>query len=242
MKASAIIKAAANVLDERGAERDQEGERSMARAVEIFNVFGAMNGGMKLTEKEGWIFMICLKMARAERSDNPDHYVDLVGYIALLGEHVLNPIEEKTSEERRKEKIKWLNELLDGSDAICDVDPTDTPFMGTLPDGWIEWNGGREDGPVGVRPDQMVQVKLRDAPNRPPAECEKRWWQWEHSGMAGDIVAYRVVEEEPEDALGPHPAAYFDHTCKNCGHTFPVTPLVKNCPVCRYHHDYQYPL
>lgn len=86
MKATSILSEAINVLRERGKERDQEGERSMARAVEIFN---EIDTSTHMDEEAGWKFMIALKLARAGRSDNPDHYIDLAGYIALLGEHVL---------------------------------------------------------------------------------------------------------------------------------------------------------
>jgi len=87
MTATDILEEAIGTLEARGAERDQEGERSMGRAVEIFNEMSTMR--TTLLEMDGWKFMIALKFARAERSDNPDHYIDLAGYIALLGEHVL---------------------------------------------------------------------------------------------------------------------------------------------------------
>jgi hypothetical protein len=48
-----------------------------------------------MTEQMGWLFMIALKLARAERSNNPDHYVDLAGYAALLGEHMTEPGNER---------------------------------------------------------------------------------------------------------------------------------------------------
>jgi len=87
MKATDILEEAIGVLEARGAERDQDGERSMQRAVEIYNEMSDMR--TPLLEMDGWRFMIALKLARAERSDSPDHYIDLAGYIALLGEHVL---------------------------------------------------------------------------------------------------------------------------------------------------------
>jgi hypothetical protein len=88
MKAPEILAQAAQALADRGKERDtEEGERSMGRAVRIFNGMA----GIGITEQMGWLFMIALKLARAERSNNPDHYVDLAGYAALLGEHMTEP-------------------------------------------------------------------------------------------------------------------------------------------------------
>jgi hypothetical protein len=87
MKAPEILAQAAQALADRGKERDtEEGERSMGRAVRIYS---ELCSGM--TERQGWLFMIALKLARAERSNNPDHYVDLAGYAALLGEHMTEP-------------------------------------------------------------------------------------------------------------------------------------------------------
>jgi len=96
MKAPDILEEAIATLAARGKERDQEGERSMARAAEIYNAID----GSAIDERSGWTFMIALKLARAERSNNPDHYIDLCGYIALLGEHVLE--QQKQFEERRE--------------------------------------------------------------------------------------------------------------------------------------------
>jgi len=87
MKAPEILEAALQVHHDRGKERDQGNERSMARAVQIFN---SLSISLSLTERQGWLFMIALKLARAERSNNSDHYIDLAGYVALLGEHVLS--------------------------------------------------------------------------------------------------------------------------------------------------------
>jgi len=88
MKAPEILAQAAQTLADRGKERDtEEGERSMARAVGMFEEVA----NRPMTEREGWLFMIALKLARAERSNNPDHYIDLAGYAALLGEYMTEP-------------------------------------------------------------------------------------------------------------------------------------------------------
>lgn len=70
-------------LGDRAAERDVGQERSMARAVKIFNAAT----GLEMKEERGWLFMICLKMARDQGGRfKEDDIVDLAGYAALYGE------------------------------------------------------------------------------------------------------------------------------------------------------------
>jgi hypothetical protein len=67
----------------RKSDRDRANERSMPRIVAAFNALT----GNALSERDGWIFMVVLKLARAEvGSGNPDHYVDGAAYFALAGE------------------------------------------------------------------------------------------------------------------------------------------------------------
>lgn len=75
---------AAAAIKQRAAQRDMpSGERSMARTVAMF---GALTG-KQLTETEGWLFMVALKMARATAgAHNIDDYVDMAAYAALAGE------------------------------------------------------------------------------------------------------------------------------------------------------------
>lgn len=75
---------AINAMRKRSAERDNPDERSMARAVEIFN---AWKGGEGLSESQGWMFMVCLKMARASGGAHlRDDYIDGAAYLALACE------------------------------------------------------------------------------------------------------------------------------------------------------------
>lgn len=85
-KAPEIISAALAHIAERAVLRDTPtGERSMARTVAAFNALTGRN----LTESEGWLFMIALKLARATAGGfNPDDYEDLCGYVGLLAECV----------------------------------------------------------------------------------------------------------------------------------------------------------
>jgi hypothetical protein len=72
------------VLKQRAETRDaSQGERSMAKAVAIFNAWT----GNTLSEEDGWRFMISLKQAREIQGKfHADDYVDGANYFALLGE------------------------------------------------------------------------------------------------------------------------------------------------------------
>lgn len=84
--ASEIILQALSVIEERSKDRDRGPERSMDRAVGIFNAAT----GLGMSESDGWLFMICLKMARHKNGQgyHPDHFVDIAGYSGLLAESV----------------------------------------------------------------------------------------------------------------------------------------------------------
>jgi len=84
-----LLRKAAEAIGDRAAQRDlPEGERSMLRCVSAFNALT----GHDLTEREGWVFMSVLKLARAQNNDesgaspNLDDYVDGAAYMALAGE------------------------------------------------------------------------------------------------------------------------------------------------------------
>lgn len=79
-----ILRKCVEVQQERGKQRDSDtGERSMKRTVDAFNAAF----GKDLTETEGWMFMVCLKMARSVNGDfQLDDYIDGTSYFALAGE------------------------------------------------------------------------------------------------------------------------------------------------------------
>ncbi len=82
-----ILDEAKKTLQQRGIDYDgkgyQGGERSMAQTVALFEAFT----GIKLTEVDGWRFILCLKMARSTTGKpKMDTYVDMAGYASLLGE------------------------------------------------------------------------------------------------------------------------------------------------------------
>ena len=81
-----FLQSALDRIESAAQERDApDGERSMARAVAVFN---ALTDG-HMAESDGWRFMLALKLAREVQGDpNADDYTDLAGYAALLGECV----------------------------------------------------------------------------------------------------------------------------------------------------------
>lgn len=75
-----ILRHAAEIIDQRGQQRDSpKGERSMARAVKIFESLT----DCRMTEAEGWLFMAALKLARMRYGYNPDDTFDAAAYLAL---------------------------------------------------------------------------------------------------------------------------------------------------------------
>ena len=89
-RAQKLLQEAKENISDRASERDLHQERSMRRAVDIFNAYS----GRRLTETEGWMFMVCLKMARAKGGKfNRDDYVDGASYFGLAGECASDVIE-----------------------------------------------------------------------------------------------------------------------------------------------------
>lgn len=89
--APALLREAANVIEERAAERDLTRERSMKRAVAAFNTLT----GSELSEVEGWLFMSVLKLSRATAGTfQSDDLHDCAAYVALALECAINEPDE----------------------------------------------------------------------------------------------------------------------------------------------------
>lgn len=82
--APSILGAGVKHMADRAATYDTPGgERSMARAVAVFNALHDTH----MTEEEGWQFMAILKMVRSIQGDfKLDNYEDWAAYAALAGE------------------------------------------------------------------------------------------------------------------------------------------------------------
>jgi len=84
LTAGSILQTAAQHMEERAATYDQQGgERSIGKTVAMFNTLTEHG----LTEEQGWLFMTCLKMVRAQAGRyRADSYEDGAAYFALAGE------------------------------------------------------------------------------------------------------------------------------------------------------------
>lgn len=95
MTISAIefLERAADLMLERAQEYDTpDGERSMRSTVAAFNVLT----GNILSEQEGWLFMLLLKLARQHQSPgwHQDSSEDAIAYAALMAEAWQNSEED----------------------------------------------------------------------------------------------------------------------------------------------------
>lgn len=87
--APVMLKRAADIMQERGKQYDSpEGERSMEQIVKAFNIITKN----QLTESQGWLFMVLLKMVRDNARDkgHQDSCEDLIAYASLYGESRLS--------------------------------------------------------------------------------------------------------------------------------------------------------
>lgn len=82
--AAAILKAGLKHMEDRAQAYDNPlGERSMSRTVEAFNAIT----GSRLTEEQGWLFMVLLKTVRSQQGAyKADNYEDGAAYFGLMGE------------------------------------------------------------------------------------------------------------------------------------------------------------
>lgn len=86
MDACEILHAASECIGDRAKDRDlPDGERTMARTIAAFEALTKV----KISEPQGWLFMVILKAARATAGRHrADDWIDLCGYGALAGESV----------------------------------------------------------------------------------------------------------------------------------------------------------
>jgi hypothetical protein len=89
MKAPDLLAKARETMLERSVERDVKEERAMKRTVDLFNAAF----GTSMTEYQGWMFMVFLKLARAQGGAyREDDYLDMAAYVALAGECLGNEV------------------------------------------------------------------------------------------------------------------------------------------------------
>jgi hypothetical protein len=98
LEAPNLLMKARETMLERSAERDVEKERAMKKTVDMFNA--AFPSTKPVTEYQGWMFMLFLKLARAHGGNfREDDYVDASAYVALAGECRGNEALPKTTAE-----------------------------------------------------------------------------------------------------------------------------------------------
>lgn len=171
--ANEILQAAAGHMQDRAATYDKpEGERSMGATVEAFK---AVTGHL-LTEEQGWLFMALLKAVRSQQGAlRMDSYEDGAAYFSLAG--------EAASAHRKKPLKRVLYD--DDTEARMGVVGQNGPTAEHY-DGWVTHVGGGRPVP----PDVMVAYKMRDGAEHKVHAGRLRW---DHKGLVGDIVAYKVV-------------------------------------------------
>lgn len=79
-----ILDEASATIESRGKKRDQGSERSMQRIVKVFHALTDHH----MTETEGWMFMVVLKLCREKTGQDIDNWVDGAAYMALAAESV----------------------------------------------------------------------------------------------------------------------------------------------------------
>jgi len=82
--AASILEAGLCHMQDRAVTYDNpQGERSMGKTVDMFNVLY----GLELTEEQGWAFMTILKLVRTGQGEfKLDNFEDMAAYAGLMGE------------------------------------------------------------------------------------------------------------------------------------------------------------
>lgn len=79
-----VLSEAISMINARGKNRDNGQERSMERIVKVFHALT----DHKMTEVEGWLFMVVLKLCRERTGPDLDNWVDGAAYMGLAAEAV----------------------------------------------------------------------------------------------------------------------------------------------------------
>jgi hypothetical protein len=111
---------------------------------------------------------------------------------------------KKLTAEKCREQIAEWERMMSASDIAVIVERHLQAYRIALPileqqeqgDGWIEWGGGE----CPVADDQRVHVQFRDGEviNNTGGNCIR----WSHKGYPRDIIAYRIIPEQPTNQNG----------------------------------------
>ena len=81
MKATDMLRKAADLIEHHEQGRDMDGETSVSLAARMFTEWK----GIEFTERDAGVFLSLLKLARARHGTNTDNWVDGSAYIAMAG-------------------------------------------------------------------------------------------------------------------------------------------------------------
>lgn len=89
-KVLSILTQAAEIFNTRD---EKYGEFVMKLAVELYSTIGKYKDTREMKEKDGYLFMVCLKLARLVADDSEDSLVDIINYLILMQkESIKEPI------------------------------------------------------------------------------------------------------------------------------------------------------
>lgn len=178
MKSTVLLDEASAIQSQRAVEHGygEEGERTAAHVARIFNAITGRN----LKERDIWIVMMALKLARNEAAPGrEDTLIDLASYSSLLGECDI------AAEVTRLEDAEKENQQNTDRAQLQDLDDSMAP-----PDSWRSFDGG----PMPVGAEIIVDVKTRYGDIITKQNAGLHEWNWRSlpGQSSADIVAYRI--------------------------------------------------
>lgn len=183
MKSTVLLDEASAIQSQRAAEHGygEEGERTAAHVARIFNAITGRN----LKERDIWIVMMALKLARNEAAPGrEDTAIDLVSYTSLLGEcDIAAELKRLEGAEKDNQQNTDRSQLQSLGDKLV----ADLAAQLVKPDSWIEWSGGIAPVEHWVK----VDVKFRDGNMAANVSAGGVRWYGNY-GHNDDVIAFRV--------------------------------------------------
>lgn len=182
MKSTVLLDEAISIQSQRAAEHGygDEGERSAAHVARIFNAITGRN----LKERDIWILMMALKLARNEAAPGrEDTLIDLASYSSLLGEcDIAAELKRMEDAEKENQENTDRSQLQSLGDKLA----------ADLSDSWMDWKGGNDPVEHWVK----VDVKFRDGTMN--ENVSAGGLRWGNDGYLDDVIAFRVCPPVPK--------------------------------------------
>ncbi|AZS06293.1 hypothetical protein MED16_gp53 [Pantoea phage vB_PagS_MED16] len=188
MKSTVLLDEAIAIQLQRAAEHGygEEGERTAAHVARIFNAITGRN----LKERDIWIVMMALKLARNEAAPGrEDTLIDLASYSSLLGECDI-AAELKRLEDAEKDNQENIDRAQ--LQSLGDKLVADLAAKLVKPDAWLDWKGGNDPVEHWVK----VDVKFRDGTMN--ENVSAGGIRWGNDGYRDDVIAFRVCPPVPK--------------------------------------------